>query len=81
MLTLAIYRGAWSLAAPLAPLLLRARAKRGKEDLARLGEVEQRQHRETDDRGDTGVGPVGLDVALEVECEREDDDGRHGAAV
>jgi len=38
MLTLAIYRGVWSLVAPLAPLVLRARAKRGKEDLARLGE-------------------------------------------
>jgi 3-deoxy-D-manno-octulosonic-acid transferase len=35
---LALYRGAWSLVGPAAPLILRARAKRGKEDLSRLGE-------------------------------------------
>src|SRR2546423_2582284 len=37
-LALALYRGAWSVAAPLAPFMLRSRAKRGKEDLSRLHE-------------------------------------------
>jgi 3-deoxy-D-manno-octulosonic-acid transferase len=35
---LALYRSAWSVASAVAPLVLRARAKRGKEDPARLGE-------------------------------------------
>jgi 3-deoxy-D-manno-octulosonic-acid transferase len=35
---LALYRGAWSVASAIAPLVLRARAKRGKEDPARLAE-------------------------------------------
>ena len=37
-LALALYRGAWSALAPLAPSILRGRAKRGKEDTNRLGE-------------------------------------------
>jgi 3-deoxy-D-manno-octulosonic-acid transferase len=35
---LALYRGVWSIASAVAPLLLRARARRGKEDLERIGE-------------------------------------------
>jgi 3-deoxy-D-manno-octulosonic-acid transferase len=35
---LALYRGAWSALSPLVPMLLRARARKGKEDLARIEE-------------------------------------------
>jgi 3-deoxy-D-manno-octulosonic-acid transferase len=42
---LALYRGAWSIASAVAPLLLRARARRGKEDLARIGERRGRASR------------------------------------
>src|SRR5262245_36973265 len=35
---LAVYRAAWSIAGAAAPLWLRARARRGKEDFARLNE-------------------------------------------
>jgi len=35
---LALYRGAWGIASAIAPLMLRARAGRGKEDPARIGE-------------------------------------------
>jgi 3-deoxy-D-manno-octulosonic-acid transferase len=35
---LALYRGLWGALSPLVPALLRARARQGKEDLARLGE-------------------------------------------
>jgi 3-deoxy-D-manno-octulosonic-acid transferase len=35
---LALYRGAWGIASAIAPLMLRARAGRGKEDLPRIGE-------------------------------------------
>jgi 3-deoxy-D-manno-octulosonic-acid transferase len=37
-LALALYRGAWSALAPAARMLLRSRAKRGKEDTSRLAE-------------------------------------------
>jgi 3-deoxy-D-manno-octulosonic-acid transferase len=37
-LGLALYRGAWGLAAPLIPLVLNSRAKQGKEDVSRLAE-------------------------------------------
>lgn len=37
-LGLTLYRGAWGLAAPLVPLILRSRAKRGKEEVKRLSE-------------------------------------------
>src|SRR5262245_5063576 len=42
---LAFYRGAWGIASALAPLVLRARAGRGKEDLNRLGERRGRASR------------------------------------
>ena len=42
---LALYRGAWSIASALAPLMLRARAGRGKEDPTRIGEREGRASR------------------------------------
>jgi 3-deoxy-D-manno-octulosonic-acid transferase len=42
---LALYRGAWSIASALAPLMLRARAGRGKEDPARIGERDGRASR------------------------------------
>ena len=42
---LALYRGAWSIASALAPLMLRARAGRGKEDPARIGERHGRASR------------------------------------
>ena len=35
---LALYRGVWGIASAIAPLMLRARAGRGKEDPARIGE-------------------------------------------
>jgi len=35
---IALYRGAWTLASAITPALLRARARRGKEDPVRLGE-------------------------------------------
>src|SRR5689334_20020288 len=35
---LALYRGAWGIASAIAPLMLRARAGRGKEDPERIGE-------------------------------------------
>jgi 3-deoxy-D-manno-octulosonic-acid transferase len=37
-LELALYRGAWGLAAPFIPLILNSRAKQGKEDVSRLNE-------------------------------------------
>src|SRR5262245_10005513 len=46
---LALYRGAWGLASALAPLVLRARAGRGKEDLDRIGERWGRASRERPD--------------------------------
>lgn len=42
---LALYRGAWGLASAVAPLMLRARAGRGKEDPARIGERHGRASR------------------------------------
>jgi 3-deoxy-D-manno-octulosonic-acid transferase len=42
---LALYRGAWGVASVVAPLMLRARAGRGKEDPARLGERRGRASR------------------------------------
>lgn len=42
---LALYRGAWGIASALAPLMLRARAGRGKEDPARIGERHGRASR------------------------------------
>ena len=42
---LALYRGAWSIASAVAPLMLRARAGRGKEDPARIGERHGRASR------------------------------------
>jgi 3-deoxy-D-manno-octulosonic-acid transferase len=42
---LALYRGAWGIVSALAPLMLRARAGRGKEDPARIGEREGRASR------------------------------------
>lgn len=42
---LALYRGAWGLASAVAPLMLRARAGRGKEDPARIGERQGRASR------------------------------------
>jgi 3-deoxy-D-manno-octulosonic-acid transferase len=42
---LALYRGAWGVASVVAPLMLRARAGRGKEDPARIGERQGRASR------------------------------------
>jgi 3-deoxy-D-manno-octulosonic-acid transferase len=42
---LALYRGAWGIASAIAPLMLRARAGRGKEDPARIGERHGRASR------------------------------------
>jgi 3-deoxy-D-manno-octulosonic-acid transferase len=42
---LALYRGAWGIASAVAPLMLRARAGRGKEDMARIGERHGRASR------------------------------------
>jgi 3-deoxy-D-manno-octulosonic-acid transferase len=42
---LALYRGAWGLVSAVAPLMLRARAGRGKEDPARIGERHGRASR------------------------------------
>ena len=42
---LALYRGAWGIASAVAPLMLRARAGRGKEDPARIGERHGRASR------------------------------------
>src|ERR1700754_2442506 len=42
---LALYRGAWGLASAVTPWMLRARAGKGKEDPARLGERHGRASR------------------------------------
>src|SRR5688500_17223608 len=42
---LALYRGAWGRASAVAPLMLRARAGRGKDDPARIGERHGRASR------------------------------------